>query len=394
MWLYLIIIFIPIFLYSFGGEKIARNKLVLGLYMSFLAFFVGMSDMMGGSDRYLYSSHFDDIADWMRNGISISDPQIADVYEKGFVALNCLVAMFSKNRYIFILCITLLMYFNFYVAIKRHIKNYPFAMIIFLCLYFYFTFTYLRQMMGVSFAALSIKYLLEKKRVAFLLFILLVVLMHKSGVFYALIFFIPVKKLKPSYVILGLSFCLLLGLSGVSSYIYDIYIETTSMDISNSYAEESGIRWAYILEVILFAGTILYNYDKIENNRENIIFTNMALMFCATLLVFLRSGNGGRLSWYFMFGIMYVFSTLVSQRSLLKLYAKKQLALVVVGMLFFQYIRVYINWQNYLNLYPYKTFLTNGYREGDYSWIHWEYDHQYDNNKLYREPFSFVKPKF
>ena len=48
------------------------------------------------------------------------------------------------------------------------------------------------------------------------------------------------------------------------------------------------------------------------------------------------------------------------------------------------YVRVYNSWQMYLNLYPYKTFMTNGYRVGDYSWIHYEYDHNYDRDKFHR----------
>ena len=47
---------------------------------------------------------------------------------------------------------------------------------------------------------------------------------------------------------------------------------------------------------------------------------------------------------------------------------------------------MYNNWQDYLNLYPYKTFLTNGYRQGDYSHKHYEYDARYDTDKLYRKP--------
>ena len=43
----------------------------------------------------------------------------------------------------------------------------------------------------------------------------------------------------------------------------------------------------------------------------------------------------------------------------------------------------------YLNLYPYKTFFTNGFRSGDYSWENYEYNHEYDNDKFCRKAFRF-----
>ena len=63
--------------------------------------------------------------------------------------------------------------------------------------------------------------------------------------------------------------------------------------------------------------------------------------------------------------------------------------MIVVSLLL--YVRVYMAWQTppLTNLYPYKTFLSNGVRANDYSWENWEYDHMYDINKLYRAPLRF-----
>jgi hypothetical protein len=63
---------------------------------------------------------------------------------------------------------------------------------------------------------------------------------------------------------------------------------------------------------------------------------------------------------------------------------ERLLAVLMIGVGLFLYLRVYTSWQQYLNLYPYKTFFTNGYREGDFSWENYEYDHGYDKNKFYR----------
>jgi hypothetical protein len=62
MWLYLIIFFIPVlaFLYKktvvYGkpAEGLENSLTFLFLFFMFLMIFVGISDMLGGYDRYIY----------------------------------------------------------------------------------------------------------------------------------------------------------------------------------------------------------------------------------------------------------------------------------------------------------------------------------------------------
>ena len=58
MWLYLIIFVIPFIAYKLGGKE-NRNKTFLVFYTTFLALFVGLSDMFGGYVRYIYGNVFD-----------------------------------------------------------------------------------------------------------------------------------------------------------------------------------------------------------------------------------------------------------------------------------------------------------------------------------------------
>lgn len=381
MWLYLIILCIPLLVYASGGEKMVRSKSFLVLYMTFLAFFVGMSDMLGGYDRYIYGAHFDDISDKLESGISWIDPMIWNIYEKGYLIVNVLFAHITHNRYIFILGLTLLIYFNFYIGIKRHAENYPFALIVFLGLFFFFSFTYLRQVTAVSIALLSIKYLIERKSLKFFLMILLVATFHKSGIFFSILYFIPVKKFSRSTVIFFLLLCWGLGLSGIASFIFDTYIDAVQAEFQLDYASDSGVRFAYFIEAVVFVAIILYNYDKISTNRKDVVFLNMALLFCATLLIFIRSSNGGRLSWYFIFGIIVTFTTLISKEKS----RNSSLKISLIGLFFLLYFRVLVLWG--VLVYPYKTFLTNGHRPNDPVYEQYEYDNGYDINKMYRTPF-------
>ena len=58
MWLYLLIFFIPVFFYQFSGRN-AQTVPFIAMMLGFLALLVGMSDMLGGYDRYIYGEVFD-----------------------------------------------------------------------------------------------------------------------------------------------------------------------------------------------------------------------------------------------------------------------------------------------------------------------------------------------
>lgn len=392
MWLYLIIFAIPFIAYI-QGKEVNRNKTFLICYTAFLALFVGMSDMFGGYDRYIYGEIFDNIADAITVDQNPFTTDAFSFFEKGYSMLSVLIALLTENRYIFILIITLIIYFNIYKVFERHFSNYPLAFIIFLGMIFFFTFTYLRQVVTFSIAWMSIKYLLDGNRSKFFLMIVIIALMHKSGVVFAVLWFMPIKKWKPNHVILMLIGCGLLGLSGISSSLYDAVITSDIIVTQGSnYNADESARIAYVLEVIFFAWIILKNYDRIEENRQNIIFLNMAWAFCAFLLLFVRSDEGGRVAWFFTIGIVYIITLIatVNKANGLRI-ARNKIAQLMIFVMLVLYIRVYNSWQNYNNLYPYKTFLTDGYRNSDFSHEHYEYDENYDRDKFYRPAFRFLK---
>lgn len=122
----------------------------LAIIMSLLAIFVGISDMLGGYDRYIYGELFDEVADNFNSGTNIFDSTIFHTYRSEFSygMLNVIIAFFTANRYIFILIIILITYLLLFNSIKKYCYNYPFAIIIFLAIMFFFTFTYLRQKIG------------------------------------------------------------------------------------------------------------------------------------------------------------------------------------------------------------------------------------------------------
>ena len=98
---------------------------------------------------------------------------------------------------------------------------------------------------------------------------------------------------------------LLVGLTPFPQGLFDAYGDVNEQRINvEDYARDAGFRWAYLIEAVFFLFVILTNYKQIALQKKNIVMLNMALIFCAILLVFVRSENGGRLGWFFMIGVM------------------------------------------------------------------------------------------
>lgn len=381
MYIYIIILALAIAGALFLPQKTAKSTIYLALWMAGLALFVGFSDMLGGYDRYIYGELFDEVADMRKRDQDFLTAYIFQQYptELGYVWFNVLLSYITANRYLFIFVVTLIIYVLYFINIKRYALDYRIALLFFLALLFFFTFTYLRQMIGVGIAGLSIKYVYERKLWKFVFFVLLAASFHNSAVILFPIYFIPMRKYSVSIVMLLMLVCFIIGVSGASSSIFEAYSSTSGLEQRTSkYIEDtSGFRIAYLLEAFFFLWIILNNYEKLGADKRQIVLLNVALVFCGILLLFIRSENGGRLGWYFIMALIATLTNILSKK-------RKDLLnnLVVYAVVLFLYVRIVSAWGVLLS--PYKTFFTNGVREGDFIRERFEYDADYENDKFYR----------
>ncbi|MDE6273182.1 MAG: EpsG family protein [Muribaculaceae bacterium] len=359
--------------------------------------FVGLSDMFGGYDRYIYGEVFDRLADAITFDDDTQIIFLMNHFEVGYSLLSYLIGLITENRYIYIFIITALIYFFIYKSFVRSMDNYPIALIVFLGLTFFFTFTYLRQILACSIAWFGVRYIVDKKWLKFILVGIIVATLHKSGIILMGLAILPLKKWPPASVVFILMICALVGLSGIMGTFYEAFTDVS--DFRNQYSTHNEMRLAYLLEVVFFVWIILINYNKIPITRKNLVFLNVSWSFCAILLLFIKSSEGGRLTWYFMIGIIYILSHICTYRkpslsiSATQLINKNQhlLNFLVVILMLGLYLRVYSGWQASYSLYPYKTFLSNGYRPEDIYRIYYEYDFTYDIDKFYRPAFRFLE---
>ena len=387
MSLYLVWFFVSV-LICLGTLNSSRKTQIgfVAIFLFALGIFVGLGDMLGGYDRYIYGQLFDRMADVTRaGGNPWKSPSFAFYgSEYGYGTYCALISYITSNRYIFIFILTMSIYILLIISLREYVDNAPFAVIMFMGLWVFFTFTYLRQVLGCTIVWLSIKYIIKQDLKKFLFVWFIGFSFHNSIVIFLPFYFIPIRKFSQDKVMLVMVFALLIGLSSIPQGLFATYgeIDEGRMGVSR-YNRDVGVRWSYLIESISFLIIIMTNYRDISREKKDVVMLNLALTFCVILLFFIRSENGGRLSWMFMIGIMCTLSNICIKRKRMMIHG----ALMIVVCLFL-YLRIYYAWQSWMNLSPYKSFLTNGYREGDPTHERYEYDHNYDENKFYRPAFG------
>ena len=388
MWLYLLIFFIPVFFFLSTNPGRNQHSSFLFLFLLSLSLFVGFSDMFGGYDRYIYGEIFDNIADITTMKGVYSESIYYNFYssEFGYTFLNVLISFFTENRYIFILIVTLIIYTCLFISLRKYTENYPLAVVLFMGLWFFFTFTYLRQVLAATIVWLSIQYVIERKLWKFLVVFLIGFSMHNSAIIFFPLYFIPLKKFSPKLIVGVMLFLLLLGLSPLPNSLFEVYESSSIVERHAEYNASGDLRIAYILEAFFFLYLILKSYKYIPADKSHVVLLNMALIFCGILLLFVRSENGGRLSWYYMIGIISTITLIGSYRYNIKTMG----TFLILGISLFLYLRIYTGWQAYNYLSPYKSFLTNGYRDNDDIRKIYEYNYNYDSDKFCRKAFRFT----
>ena len=102
---------------------------------------------------------------------------------------------------------------------------------------------------------------------------------------------------------------------------------------------------------------------------------NLYLMFCGILLLFVKSGDGGRIAWYGIMGIIIMLTRFCKSQG------NGMLRSFLTVMFFALFMRILLAWG--ILIHPYKTFFTDGVRPGDWIYERYEYDRNYEEDKLY-----------
>lgn len=356
-----------------------KDLTMIVLMFLYMSIFIGLGDMIGGYDRYIYGEMFDSIADEMRGNKNLTRLfYFIDGKEYGYFAWEILVSLFTRNRYIFILVTILATYLLYFNAFKKYITNYPLACIVFMGFLFYFSMTYLRQTFAIGIAWQGIQYIWQRKPIKFFLIIALAISFHTSTAIFAIMYFIPRRKYSTANIATILLLCLIIGATPLPQYFLASANDFADKGGEGYTNELQGFRIEYVLETIFLMTIVFTHYRKIDRSPQTLTFLNMTVVFCAVMLFFMRFGQGGRFGWPFFFGIFYILPYIANLRG-----SASWVRPFVIVVCFALFARITVSW-NTLNI-PYKTFLTNGEPSGNGDIYHkYEYDYNYTTDKLYR----------
>lgn len=377
---YLIIFFLTLALDFFYSTKRPPFTVFL-IFCIGIGAFVGLGDMMGGDDRYIYCEIFDIQADLLQAGYPIFNPTFIKLTapEYGYGLIYSTIAFFTRNRYIFILIYTLIMYILAAFAIYRATTRPFFGMIIFLAMMFCFSMTYLRQVMAVLIIWNAIVFVEKRNLLLYILCVLAASQVHTSAIYMIILYFIPIKKFNPVSIIIIMIILLGVGMTGITSFLASSYgniMDQSEKSIGYAKnASNAGFRIAYFFESLLFLILLLINYSNIPNTKKFLTYANTNLLFCGMLFLFIRSSDGGRIAWYSIIGVIAITSWLCSQKRNILIYG----FITVLSLLL--YLRILIGWGT--TVAPYKTFLTPGHMS-EYYFVNAEYDYNYETDKFYR----------
>ncbi len=364
-------------LYQFGQRK-KVSPILFCVYVLSLGVFVGISDMLGGYDRYIYGEVFTSVSESVAKGEGVYSTTFNMFLAKEPVYgyINVVIGLFSPNRYVFILVYTLIVYAIYAICFYRYTDQPFFALLVFLGLMFFFTFTYLRQVMAVGIVWLALPYYRKRDTWRYLGMIAIATLTHNSAAIMAALYFIPLRKWRFSQI-MTVMLCLFgLGLIGLGEMFaaFGGFIGNDNI-VEHAEAAEAGFRYEYVVESFLFLYILYLYYRTVRRDQETLSYLNLYLMFCGILLLFCKSGDGGRIAWYGVMGVIIMLTRFC------KGMRGEQLRTLLTFMFFALFMRILLAWN--ILLYPYKTFFTDGVREGDWIYKKYEYDFNYEKDKLY-----------
>ena len=211
---------------QFDSKK-KTSPYFFGLYVFVIAVFVGISDMLGGYDRYIYGDVFTSYSERIYQGEGFFNElfMMYSAKEPAYGLLNEVIGLFTPNRYIFILIYTLIVYTIYGICFYRYTEKPFFALLVFLGLMFFFTFTYFRQILACGIVWLALPYYTQRKTWKYLAMVALATLTHNSGILMAVLYFIPLRKWKINHIIFAMLLLFGMGLYGLG----DMFSFTGSM---------------------------------------------------------------------------------------------------------------------------------------------------------------------
>jgi hypothetical protein len=311
-----------------------------------------------GTDWFTYSLQFND---------AILPHQIKEDlflgYEIGYIYFVYVIRLFTDNYTFFLVTHALIYYFLVFKSIK-FLSPYP---IISLFIFYSSTMGLMgsnRQLIALAICLYSLKFILEKKRLKFLLCVLVAFFFHASALIFLVYYFLN-RDFKKTYVVSLLLLAILIGKSSIPALVFSGIADFLggATAVKAEFYNESGFSQATLsltglIRRLLFFIVFIVNYNLLNKKwpAYRVIFNGYIVgliiyfMFQESVMILIARGSS-------YFTIMECF--LMASQLLLIKYKKDRSSILIflliyACLIFFQSVAYY----DYLFI-PYKGIFIN-----------------------------------
>jgi transmembrane protein EpsG len=359
---YLLILFCAMAL--FIGQNWIRKDWPYYAFLVILVLFAGFRDMIGGYDIYVYGNVYE--IDWR---LILGFPG----FEIGFRVFMILLKLISDKREFFIFATALCMLALHFKIIKRNSALPYFAVFIYFCKFFLFSFVYLRQGIAMGIIWLSIPYILERKYLKSVPFIIISFLFHHSALMFLPMLFFSSRKFTNAQLLISIFLFLILFLSPIGQIISFTLGSVTDNEKLSGYAvRESAFNFFSLIEILGFSILAFIFKKYFYREKVTTLIYNGFIFYIVVSTIGITNATFVRLAWYYfifvVLAITYMYSFLGEYRMRT---AFKALILAYYTSVFLRLLIVF----DAGDFMPYKTIFQNFERHG-----RWEFM-EYRKNK-------------
>lgn len=308
-----VIVFICSYLGSYKGNYLSKGIEIEGYRKFFLLIAIlslcsisGLRDFVG-TDYELYSTIYYRLA---TTDISVSLKDYNN--DLGFVLLCKLLGFISLDDRIFFIVTSLIINLLFYNSLKRYATPFELAVFLFITSYHYYTsFNIIRQYLAMAVVFWATKYLISRKFITFIVFIVLASTFHLSAIIMIPVAFIARRSFNISTILIliittlgayfGYESIIRFGVSSLNVERYKHYIDVLTRN------ERSSNIIYFFVWLVLTILLVLFRKKIIVKMKNYDLFLNLYMMSGIFQVLAWKHNYLFRLGLYFdMYGLVII----------------------------------------------------------------------------------------
>ncbi len=347
--------FVPfVFFYEYNIDH--KIKLIFTiLVLLILVILTGLRGSVDGD----YENYFD-----IYNKVTKYYNYYSNIVEPGYIYINKFAYSIHLgfNFVLFIMAIlTIMPKVNFFFI---HSKNFPLTLIIFYStIFFIFDFTQIRQAFAIGIFMCSLKYIINKNILMYLIFIIFASLFHYSALILLPGYFLFNKNYNNNLLYFLVAVCTIISVLQIKINLFDIFFENVQLADNVygklNYYQQSEIYSFISIKQVLFGFIFIFlkKSDFIQNKYLNILINLYIFGIVLTTALNQVSEVAYRIKWYFFWTECILVVSLVSHFSKNIRPFKFALNLIFIIYYFIIFIILLDNLSNNGQfIYPYKLF--------------------------------------